>query len=131
MTTCDGSGHAKVRVRSSNSLFLYWWVGVSGKPCTKITPSILLVVCLPLPITSNNLFQKTSYHMQQLGKNKMAGHSDVFPDMLRFMPLKKITIFNGQITVILSENSLKQYINHEATYLLLDNVFADCSGLGY
>ena len=60
----------------------------------------------------------------------MAGHSDVFPvksnntiyehyllDMLRFMPLKKITISNGQITVILSENSLKQYINHEATYL--------------
>ena len=31
--------------------------------------------------------------------------------------IKRITIFNGQITVILSENSLKQYINHEATYL--------------
>ena len=31
--------------------------------------------------------------------------------------IKKITIFNSQITVILSENSLKQYINQEATYL--------------
>ena len=27
-------------------------------------------------------------------------------------------IFNGQITVILSENSLQQYINQEATYPL-------------
>ena len=31
--------------------------------------------------------------------------------------IRKITIFNGQITIILSENSLKQYINQEATYL--------------
>ena len=30
--------------------------------------------------------------------------------------IRKITIFNGQITVFLSENSLKQYINKEATY---------------
>ena len=60
-------------------------------------------------------------------ENKMAGHSDVFPvksnnticehyllDMLQFMQLK-ITIFNGQITV-LSEKCLKQHINQEATY---------------
>ena len=30
--------------------------------------------------------------------------------------IRKITIFNGQITVILSYNSLKQYINQEDTY---------------
>ena len=31
--------------------------------------------------------------------------------------IRRITIFNGEITVILSENSLKQYINQKATYL--------------
>ena len=59
----------------------------------------------------------------------MTGHSDVFPvksnnticehyllDMLQFFQLDKITIFNSQIAVILSKNSLKQYINQGATY---------------
>ena len=30
---------------------------------------------------------------------------------------RRITVFKGQITAILSEKSLKQYINQEATYL--------------
>ena len=59
----------------------------------------------------------------------MAGHSDVFPvksyntkcDALSpwyvaVHAIRKITSFNGQITVILRENGLKQYIKQEATY---------------
>ena len=37
--------------------------------------------------------------------------------MLRLMQLEKITIFTGQISVILFENNLKQYINQKATYV--------------
>ena len=59
----------------------------------------------------------------------MAGHSHVFPvkskntkrDALsaRYVTvhaIRKITSVNCQMTVILSEKSLKQYINQEATY---------------
>ena len=102
--------------------------------CVKLTVESLQKVSLDphnMPITFQQPpgWQAQQTQCRKTDRNKMAGHSDVFPvnsnntiwilsaKYVTVYGIRQITIFNGQITVILSENSLKQYINQEATYL--------------